>query len=216
MDCQVQDSRSILRMLVSMLTRKGVATRARILDAAGELIAQNGAADTSLDDVRVATGTSKSQLFHYFPEGKAQLLLAAAEEQARKVLDDQRPLLDHLDTWEAWHQWQQLILDMYAPKIEYCPLAALTSQFPKNDPQIGALISGLFGQWQERLAHGLGNMQARGLLDPNTDAERLAVAVLAAIQGGVAIGQATKSLTPLEIALQAALDHLHTHETVLA
>jgi AcrR family transcriptional regulator len=199
-----------------MLTRKGAATRARILDAAAGLLAQKGAAGTCLDDVRAATGTSKSQLFHYFPEGKAQLLLAAAEEQARKVLDDQRPLLDHLDTWEAWQQWQQLILDMYAPKIEYCPLAALTSQFPKNDPQIGALISGLFEQWQERLAHGLRNMQAGGLLDRDADTERLAVAVLAAIQGGVVIGQATKSLTPLETALQAALDHLRTHETVPA
>ncbi len=199
-----------------MLTRKGAATRARILDAAGELLAHKGAADTGLDDIRAATGTSKTQLFHYFPEGKAQLLLAAAEQQARKVLDDQRPLLDHLDTWEAWHQWQHLILDVYAPKIEYCPLAALTSQFPKNDPQIGALISGLFEQWQERLASGLRTMQARGLLDRDADTGRLAVAVLAAIQGGVVIGQATKSLTPLEIALQAALDHLHTHETVPA
>jgi hypothetical protein len=42
------------------------------------------------------------------------------------------------------------------------------------------------------------------------------VGVLAQLQGGVAIGQTTKSLTPLEIALQAALDHLHTHETVSA
>jgi AcrR family transcriptional regulator len=199
-----------------MLTRKGAATRARILDAASELIARKGAAETSLDDVRAATGTSKSQLFHYFPEGKAQLLAAAAAEQARKVLDDQRPLLDHLDTWEAWHQWQQLILDVYAPKIEYCPLTALTGQFPKNDPQIGALISGLFGQWQERLTHGLRTMQARGLLDRDADPEHLALAVLAAIQGGVVIGQATKSLTPLQIALQAALDHLYTHDTVPA
>jgi AcrR family transcriptional regulator len=207
---------SIFTYSEAMLTRKGAATRARILAAASDLIAHKGAADTGLDDIRAATSTSKSQLFHYFPEGKAQLLLAAAEEQARKVLDDQRPLLDQLDTWEAWHQWQQLILDVYAPKIEYCPLAALTSQFPKNDPQIGALISGLFAQWQECLAHGLRTMQTRGLLDADADPGRLAVAVLAAIQGGVAIGQTTKSLTPLEIALQAALDHLHTHETVPA
>jgi hypothetical protein len=27
---------------------------------------------------------------------------------------------------------------------EYCPLATLTSQFPKNDPGMRALISGLF------------------------------------------------------------------------
>src|SRR5487761_577673 len=138
-----------------MLTRKGAATRGRIIDAAADLIAAKGAADTLLDDIRAATRTSKSQLFHYFPEGKAQLLLAAADCQARRVLDDQRPLLDHLDTWDAWARWRELIIEIYTPKIEYCPLSALTSQFPRNDPKIRALITGLFEQWQASLACGL-------------------------------------------------------------
>ncbi len=33
---------------------------------------------TSLDDVRGATRTSKSQLFHYFPDGKHELVRAIA------------------------------------------------------------------------------------------------------------------------------------------
>src|SRR5487761_744248 len=98
-----------------MLTRKGAATRGRIIDAAADLIAAKGAADTLLDDIRAATRTSKSQLFHYFPEGKAQLLLAAADCQARRLLDD-------LDTWDAWARWRELIIEIYTPKIEYCPL----------------------------------------------------------------------------------------------
>jgi AcrR family transcriptional regulator len=194
-----------------MLTKKGAATRARILDATARLIAANGAADTCLDDIRAATKTSKSQLFHYFPEGKSQLLLAVAEEQAQRVLDDQRPLLDALDSWEAWTQWQELILHIYAPKIEYCPLTALTSQFPRNDPGIRALISSLFERWQDSLAKGLSAMRAKGLLHPDADTGELATAVLVAIQGGVAIGQATGSLNPLRTALEVAIDHLRTY-----
>jgi AcrR family transcriptional regulator len=37
-----------------------------------------GIAKATLDDTRARTGTSKSQLFHYFPEGKDALLLAVA------------------------------------------------------------------------------------------------------------------------------------------
>jgi hypothetical protein len=71
---------------------------------------------------------AKSQLFHYFPGGKGQLLLAVDEEQARRVLDDQRPLLDRLTTWEAWEQWEELILREYPADVEHCPQASLTSR----------------------------------------------------------------------------------------
>ncbi|GAA4225948.1 TetR/AcrR family transcriptional regulator [Streptosporangium album] len=196
-----------------MLTRKGAATRARIVGAAAELIAANGAAQTCLDGIRAATSTSKSQLFHYFPEGKAQLLLAVAHMQADQVLQDQRPLLEKLDSWEAWEEWRRLILDIYTAKIEYCPLTALTSHFPKNDPAIRALISDFFERWQAYLAQGIGLMQARGDLDATADSRRLAMAILAAVQGGVAMGQATGSLQALEVALDVALEHLRTFAT---
>jgi AcrR family transcriptional regulator len=194
-----------------MLTKKGAATRARIIDAAAELIASNGAANTCLDDIRAATGTSKSQLFHYFPEGKAQLLFAVAEAQAQRVLDDQRPLLDELHSWDAWARWKDLILRIYAPKIEYCPLAALTSQFPRNDPRIRDLISGLYESWQRSLAKGLETMRADGLLRADADTDELATAVLVAVQGGVAMGQVIGSLDPLRTALDAAISHVRTY-----
>ncbi|MFG1962444.1 TetR/AcrR family transcriptional regulator [Nonomuraea sp. NPDC049028] len=52
-------------------TAKGRATRARIVMGAAELLREQGVALTTLDDIRGRTGTSKSQLFHYFPAGKA-------------------------------------------------------------------------------------------------------------------------------------------------
>ena len=46
------------------LTAKGEATRARIVEAAADLILARGVGSTSLDDIRAGTATSKSQLFH--------------------------------------------------------------------------------------------------------------------------------------------------------
>jgi AcrR family transcriptional regulator len=54
-------------------TPKGQATRARIVEGAAKGLRENGVAFTTLDDIRERTGTSKSQLFHYFPDGKDQL-----------------------------------------------------------------------------------------------------------------------------------------------
>ena len=62
--------------------RERRATRQRIIDGAAAEIRVNGAVATTLDDVMAHTGTSKSQLFHYFPRGKEQLLLAVAEQEA--------------------------------------------------------------------------------------------------------------------------------------
>jgi AcrR family transcriptional regulator len=78
------------------LTPKGLATRARIVEVAADLVLARGAGGTSLDDIRARTSTSKSQLFHYFPRGKAELVSAIATFQAERVLAAQQPFLD---TW---------------------------------------------------------------------------------------------------------------------
>ena len=53
------------------LTARGSATRERILQAAADLMRANGVAATTLDEVRVASGTSKSQLYRHFPDKDA-------------------------------------------------------------------------------------------------------------------------------------------------
>ena len=90
MDLQVQN-----------LTAKGRATRQRIIEGAAAAIRARGVALTTLEDIMNQTGTSKSQLFHYFPGGKEQLLLAVAAFESQMVLDDQQPHLGALTSWAA-------------------------------------------------------------------------------------------------------------------
>src|SRR5690348_4487154 len=74
-------------------TIKGERTKARIVRAAADLVARRGVAGTSIDDVCAVTRTSKSQLYHYFPD-RAALLRDVVAVQADRVLDAQRPTLD--------------------------------------------------------------------------------------------------------------------------
>ena len=59
-------------------TARGAATRARIVDAATDLIYTHGVERTSLDDVMAVSGVSKSQLYHYFADKEGKYLFKYA------------------------------------------------------------------------------------------------------------------------------------------
>src|ERR1700733_10897923 len=88
--------------MAPQLTARGAATRARIVESAAEQVLAGGVGGTSLDDIRADTETSKSQLFHYFPGGKSELVGAIASFQADRVLAAQEPYLSRLATWDDW------------------------------------------------------------------------------------------------------------------
>ena len=87
------------------LTRKGQQTRRRIVDAAAELIFEQGIAHTTIEDVRAAADVSSSQLYHYFDD-KPALVRAVIERQADTIVDGQETFdLSSLDGLRAWRDW---------------------------------------------------------------------------------------------------------------
>src|SRR5262245_64910539 len=96
-------------MTAEPTTRKGRATRDRIVDAACDLVFAVGVAGLNLDEVRAATGTSKSQLYHYF-EDKSDLIKAVVDRQAERVLGVQGPALGGVDGWSALRRWRNLVV----------------------------------------------------------------------------------------------------------
>src|ERR1700745_2284548 len=89
-------------------TRQGRATRARIVRAAADLVAERGVADTSLDDVRERAHPSKSQLYLYFADRDA-LMRAVAQATCDAVMDTQADELagfDSLSGIERYLEWQ--------------------------------------------------------------------------------------------------------------
>lgn len=193
---------------VQKLTAKGRATRQRIIEGAAAEIRARGVALTTLEDVMSHTSTSKSQLFHYFPGGKEQLLLAVAVFESQMVLDDQQPHLGALTSWAAWQRWRDSVVDRYRRQGQNCPIAVLMSEIGRTTPGAEAVTAELIATWRDAIATGIHAMQEQGKMPDSVNAERAAAALLAGIQGGVGIMLATGDLTFLEAALDEGIDAL--------
>lgn len=193
---------------VQTLTKKGAATRQRIVEGAAAEIRARGVALTTLDDIRARTHTSKSQLFHYFPAGKEQLLLAVAEHEAEQVLADQQPHLGALNSWAAWQRWRDAVVDRYRRQGQSCPLSMLMSEIGRSTPGAQAVTATLMQRWHDEITAGVRSMQDQGKVAGGVDAERSAAALLAGIQGGVGILLATGDIGYLEAALDLGIGSL--------
>lgn len=195
------------------LTVRGAATRARIVNAATDLIYTHGVDRTSLDDVMAASGVSKSQLYHYFAD-KDALVLEVIARQTKRVLDAQQPHLGSLDSLPALIAWRDAIVQLNkAAGGKGCPLGSLASELANESEPARKRLADGFAIWHERIEMGLAKMRERGDIAASADPRKLAFALLSAVQGGLLLAKTTHSSLPLEVALDMAIDHVARHMT---
>ncbi|MFI6728702.1 TetR/AcrR family transcriptional regulator [Streptomyces atratus] len=192
-----------------MTTPKGEATKARILEAAADLLVTEN--DVSLDDVMRVTRTSKGQLFHYFPGGREQLRRAAAERHLARLALADAPTMQ--GTWQDWEAWVELILCRHEQQArdDACEVAAMAGRALDVDKVTRELAGRMYEQWSSELRDQLQAMQSNGLLRSDAPIDELASAVLAALQGGAVLDKATGSHRHLAHALHQALVLMRTY-----
>lgn len=200
---------------VQNFTAKGRATRQRIIDGAAAEIRLSGAVATTLDDVLARTATSKSQLFHYFPGGKEELLLAVAAQEADRVLSDQQPHLSRLTSWAAWQRWRDVVVERYRRQGRMCPLSTVMSEIGRT-PGAHAVTTTLIERWRMEIEAGVRAMQAQNKIAASVDPQRAAAALLAGIQGGVSVLLSTGDLSYLEAALDVGIASLRASQSSAA
>jgi len=187
------------------LTRKGQETRQRIVEAAADLVFKQGVAHTTIEDVRAASDVSSSQLYHYFDD-KPALVRAVIEHQADTIVGGQETFdLSSLNGLRAWRDWvieHQRELNCSGG----CPIGSLGGELAETDPEARAEVSDGFKRWETTIQNGLRQMHARGRLTPKAHPDTLALALLAALQGGLLLTQIERDTKPLEAALDAMLE----------
>lgn len=190
-------------------TRKGQATRERIIAAAAQEISGSGVARTSLDEVKAAAGVSSSQLYHYFAD-KHALVLAVIDHQTEMVLGAQEPLLSHLDSIPGLRAWADMLVAMQQQREcrGGCPIGSIGTELAETDPQARAGAAQGLRRWEHAIRDGLQRMHARG--DLAADPNRLALSLFAALQGGFLLSQIHRDPTPMSVSLHTAIDHIES------
>ncbi|HEY2833076.1 MAG TPA: TetR/AcrR family transcriptional regulator [Sporichthyaceae bacterium] len=189
------------------LTERGRATRARIIQAAADLMFSQGVAGTSIPDVLAAAGVSASQLYHYF-EDKHALVRAVIAHQSDLALDIQAQF--PLDSIAALEAWRDAILALQtARKCKGgCVIGSLASELADSDPEARADLAAGMARWERAIHEGLTAMQQRGELRADANPAQLALFVLAALQGGLLLTQVHEDPTPVRVALDGAIAHV--------
>ncbi|WP_329474892.1 TetR/AcrR family transcriptional regulator [Kribbella sp. NBC_01484] len=200
-----------LRADAPRLTARGAVTRARIVAGAAELIYERGVGGTSLDDIMAATGTSKSQLYHYFAD-KDALVLEVIRTQLAKVIAGQETQLREVWSWDGLQRWRDHVVEATRATggVGGCPLGSLSSELADRSEPARRVLADCFAEWEKYLFDGFTAMRADGELSADADPQLLATAVMAALQGGLLLSQATHGVQPLELALDMALDHIRS------
>ena len=197
-------------------TSKGQATRERIVLAAAELMAEHGVAGTSTPAIRDAAGVSSSQIYHYFAD-KDSLTRAVIAHQTQAIVGGQEQLLGRLDSVDALRAWRDVVVGSQRSLnwVGGCPLGSLASELAEHDSDARTILASSFTRWSEAIRDGLRRMIELGVLRAEADPEKLSLAMLAALQGGLLLGQAQRSSAALEAGLDAMIEHIERYSAAV-
>ncbi|MBB4909289.1 TetR/AcrR family transcriptional regulator [Actinophytocola algeriensis] len=164
--------------------------RERMVRSAAVLLREHGAGATSIDRVLAHSGAPRGSVYHHFPGGRTQLIeeavalagdfVAGLIEAAARAGDPVAAIDRFVELWRTWLADS----DFKAG----CPIVAVTVA---NDST--RLAAGVFGRWADGLA---ASFRTHGV--PDARARRLALFVIAAVEGAVVMCRAERSLEPLE------------------
>jgi TetR/AcrR family transcriptional regulator, transcriptional repressor for nem operon len=193
-------------------TRKGRATRARIVDVAAKLIFERGVAGTSIDEVRNTAAVSGSQISHYFHDKRdlTRKVITARGDDVREF--HTQPQLGALDSLEALEAWAEAnIADINRVYRQGgCVYGSLAGELVEADAEIHDDLAAGYDRWIELFRAGLTEMRRRGDLRPDADPRHLAVSLVAAHQGGALVTYVTDDPEPLHAAVNAAVEYVRS------
>jgi TetR/AcrR family transcriptional repressor of nem operon len=132
--------------------------------------------------------------------------------QVERVLCIQESLLGGLDSFAALQAWRDALVEVVSERHGRggCPIGSLASELADLDEPARVALAGGFDRWQTTIRDGLTAMRDRGELRDDADPDRLAVATLASLQGGLLLSKTRRDSTPLKTGLDAAIDHIRS------
>lgn len=201
----------------SRLTSRGAATKARIVEAANQLMYERGVASTTLADVRTASGTSKSQLYQHFADKNA-LVSEVIDFRAAALLAQQRRRLEKVDSLRGLELWRDDMVERNALRdgAYGCPLGSMANEIADKDQDLRRAIATHFDEWLQMLIDAIDRLRTLGVLRAEADSRALAIGLLAALQGGYLLAKTARDVKFMRVAVDMAIAQIRALSAGLA
>lgn len=180
-------------------SRSGATSRDEIVHTLFDLFRWRGFEGAALSDISEATGLGRSSLYHHFPGGKDEMVLAVAGFAHQQIdaailqpLKADTPLPARIDAMLAATR------DMYDCGQAPCLVATLMAS-PGLAPDTAAKVRAILQDWIDALSAAL---RSGGLSED--EATRRAAAAIVDIQGGLLVSRASGNPGIFEDALNSA------------
>ena len=186
-------------------TRRGRASRERIVERAAGLFAERGIAATSVDEVLAAAGAGKGQFYHYF-RGRDELAAAVVGHRCAQVVTGLTGALGGVSSLAGLEQaLAGFVAGFEQAGLPGCPIGTLATEVAGRNEAARMEAAAGFDAWERLLAGALERMRQRGELRPEAAPAVLATGLLASIEGGMVLSQARQDMTSLRVAVEAGL-----------
>jgi TetR/AcrR family transcriptional regulator, lmrAB and yxaGH operons repressor len=164
-----------------------------MIERTAVLLAKKGLQGASFSEILEASGAPRGSLYHHFPGGKDELVLAALEHAANQALS----VLDRLSGKPA-REVAEGFLSLWRSVLARsdfsagCAVVAVTVAAESED--LRARAAEILRSWRDKLVT---LFVAGGL--PKKKARSLAASLVAACEGGVILARAERSFEPFDL-----------------
>ncbi|MFZ5776262.1 MAG: TetR/AcrR family transcriptional regulator [Thermodesulfobacteriota bacterium] len=187
-----------------MAPRKGELTRNHILQTARGVLVTKGFHNTSINDILVATGVKKGNLYYYF-SSKEELGLAVLEDAMEEfftflnnALHGDDPIAKILNSCDA-------ILQELKKRnfVGGCLFGNTALEMSDSNENFSRVIRQVFSIWTDQLAGLLAEAREEGGLPSAIPDRLLAKTIVATIEGGIMMARVNKDEEDLADCLRA-------------
>jgi TetR/AcrR family transcriptional regulator, transcriptional repressor for nem operon len=187
------------------LESKADRTRQFIIEAAAGIFNTKGYAGTSLSDLTQATGLTKGSIYGNFTD-KEEVALACFDYNLARLNELISAEMAKVRSFEAkllvYTQVYQLFVINSFPAAGGCPILNTATEADDTNPRLKERVSSAVLAWQKRIVNLIEGGMANGEFRQDAQPRQIALSIIALIEGGTMIAQATNDPASLSLVLK--------------
>jgi TetR/AcrR family transcriptional regulator, transcriptional repressor for nem operon len=199
------------KMARKTTSRRGEATRQRVVEQSAAVFNRRGYAGTSMSELMAVTGLEKGGLYRHFAS-KQDLAAAAFDYAWEHVSEPRRRGLENCVT--SFDKLQLLVKNFVEQPPRTlaggCPLLNTAIDSDDGNPVLRGKARGALHEWRNRIAgivrYGQQNRELRDAIDPGA----VAAVIIASLEGAVMMSRLDQTREPLHAVGMHLAEYLQT------